>query len=108
MEGGGGGEKKFPSLPSPFPVIPHSRPNFLDQLARKRLLRGLGRWGHVLVVVAVVERFKKESMYGLSPPGHKKVAASGGSTVDSLIQGISLISMGLTVSRIKAARNLSR
>ena len=33
------------------------------------------------------------------------MAVSGISTVDSLIQGISLISMGLTVSRIKAARN---
>ena len=31
----------------------------------------LGSWGHALVVVAVVERFKDESMYGL-PAGTKK------------------------------------
>ena len=33
----------FPSLPSPSPVIPFfcSRPNVLDELARKRLLRRL-------------------------------------------------------------------
>ena len=43
VEGGGGGEKRkqFTSFPSPSPVIPFfgSRPcNFLDELARKRLL----------------------------------------------------------------------
>ena len=31
-----------------------------------------GSWGRVLVAVAVVERFKQESMYGLSA-GTKKV-----------------------------------
>ena len=46
VEGGGGmGEEKtsFPSFPSPSPVIPsfYSRPNYLDKLARKRLLRRL-------------------------------------------------------------------
>ena len=36
-------ETSFPSFPSPSPVIPffYSRPNFLDKLARKRLLRRL-------------------------------------------------------------------
>ena len=33
--------RKFPS-PSPFIRFFCSRPNFLDELARKRLLRGLG------------------------------------------------------------------
>ena len=43
-EGGMGEEEtSFPSFPSPSPVIPffYSRPNFLDKLARKRLLRRL-------------------------------------------------------------------
>ena len=36
------------------------------------LLRGyFGSWGHTLVAVAVVERFKQELMYGLSA-GTKK------------------------------------
>ena len=38
--------EEFPSFPSPSPVIPFffcSRPNFLDELARKRLLRMLGK-----------------------------------------------------------------
>ena len=38
-------------------------------------------WGHALVAVAVVERFKQEAMYGLSV-GTKKVAVSGRSTVN--------------------------
>ena len=44
MERGRGGKKRSPpSLPFPSPVIPFfcSRPNFLDELARKRLLRRL-------------------------------------------------------------------
>ena len=38
-------------------------------------------WGHALVAVAVVERFKQEAMYGLSV-GTKKVAVSGRSKVN--------------------------
>ena len=34
--------------------------------------------------VVVVERFKKESMYGLNPSRQKKVAVSEGSTVNPL------------------------
>ena len=47
MEGGGGGEKRKPSFPSPSPVIPFFAlvPTFLDELARKRLLRRLGEIG---------------------------------------------------------------
>ena len=43
---GRGRGEEFPSFPSPSPVIPFffcSRPNFLDELARKRLLRMLGK-----------------------------------------------------------------
>ena len=87
-----------PPPPPSFLFFFCSCPNFLDELARKRLLRRLGRWGHVLVVVAVVERFKKESMYGLSPPGHKKVAASGGSTVEFSYTGDLIDLNGANVS----------
>ena len=43
---GRGRGEEFPCFPSPSPVIPFffcSRPNFLDELARKRLLRMLGK-----------------------------------------------------------------
>ena len=46
MEGGGGGEKSFllsPPPPPSFLCFFCSRPNFLDELARKRLLRMLGK-----------------------------------------------------------------
>ena len=46
VERGRGRGEEFPSFPSPSPVIPFffcSRPNFLDELARKRLLRMLGK-----------------------------------------------------------------
>ena len=51
------------------------------------LLRGyFGSWGHALVAVAVVERFKQEPMYGLSTrtkesDPFREVAVCAGSTV---------------------------
>ena len=46
---------------------------FKSPLKNWQISRGyFGSWGHALVAVAVVERFKQESMYGLSA-GTKKV-----------------------------------
>ena len=60
--------------------------HFISHLKIWSLSRGyFGSWGHPLLAVAVVKRFKQESMYGLSG-GTKKsgrcgeVAFSGGST----------------------------
>ena len=62
MERGRGGKKRSPpSLPFPSPVIPFfcSRPNFLDELARKRLLRRLVSRVHWVRVDGRPIRIKK-------------------------------------------------